>query len=586
MSLRPQRTRTTPARLTPESTKSKTASRQGKAKLQPVAGAARKRNGAGFVEPEWGVADRKRFVGVNWDVKEGLWKAAIAGQHLGFFDHPAKAGKAYNEAASKAGRDAPKKRAEYISGRRAFNRSLLVPKTEYKHLSRNADGQHWAARVSIEGRYFGRARFPLGEEKKAAQHADAILREFGIEYVNIPEAGEQQAIRGIRQRFPAASSSFVGVSWYSDRSRWRAQIWLNGSRVDLGDFDAEEKAARAYDAAKREQRWRDFECRRPLSLWQYYMNFPVFLNEMHAAGGLCPTWQMLGPEPQAPPQLGLQQLTEMAAALHREGKARGLTCFPLTSLAIRCMCIGPGCVEEIPRLVADVDTSFPRYFVRLDKSGRVIASALHTDDAALLGLRFVDDVRRAAGCGELLLDVAPHEDGVEHCSVPWSQLADEIRRFCELGFNPGYEHGVATLARRISSSCNRCTGCSKCRGHAIAWLWSAELGVRFIDACGATDKVRFDQLMRAAFTLTLSRLAIQERVSDSLEQLMTDDPNFQENVFWAPAVHLPPAGAAAAGAGADAEAAGEGGAEAEAPAPKRRCRGGGGGACAAGRRRS
>jgi len=60
---------------------------------------------------------------------------------------------------------------------------------------------------------------------------------------------------------------------------------------------------------------------------------------------------------------------------------------------------------------------------------------------------------------------------------------------------------------------------------------------------------------------------------------MKDDPNFQENVFWAPAVHLPPAGAAAAGAGADAEAAGEGGrrrggggARAQAPPPRRRRR--------------
>jgi len=499
MSLRRQRM--PPARFTPGPTSpSKTASRQGKAKLQPAAGAAR--NGNRYDEPEWAKVIRKRFVGVSWDGEKGLWKAAIANQHLGFFDHPAKAGEAYIEAARISGRTVPKRRAEGVSGLRAANLSLPVPKTEYKYVVWNAKGQNWAVHVKIGGDFFGYALFPLGEEEKAARHADAILRELGIEYVNFPtKPGELQAKRGIRQRFPAASSSFMGVSWYSDRSRWGAQIRLNGSEEHLGYFKSEEDAALAYDAAKRKQRWRDFKCDRPLSLWQYYVNFPVFLNEMHAADGSCPTWRMLGPTPQAPPQLGLQQLTEMAAVSHRKGKARGLTCFPLTSLAIRCMCIGPGCVEEIPRLVADVDTSFPRYFVRLDKSGRVIASALHTDDAALLGLRFVEDVRRAAGCDELLLNVAPHEDGIEHCSVPWSQLADEIRRFCELGFNPGYEHGVATLARRISRSS---VGCSKQRGHAIAWLWSAELGVRFIDACGATDKVRFDQLMRAALTLTLS----------------------------------------------------------------------------------
>jgi len=46
------------------------------------------------------------------------------------------------------------------------------------------------------------------------------------------------------------------------------------------------------------------------------------------------------------------------------------------------------------------------------------------------------------------------------------------------------------------------------------------------------------------------------------------DAGFQEHLFWAPAVHLPPAGAAAAGAGLDAEAQAEGSAEVEPPAAK------------------
>ncbi len=49
-----------------------------------------------------------------------------------------------------------------------------------------------------------------------------------------------------------ASSSFLGVSFFTRDRRWRSQIRVSNKNLHLGYFDAEIAAARAYDAAARE----------------------------------------------------------------------------------------------------------------------------------------------------------------------------------------------------------------------------------------------------------------------------------------------------------------------------------------------
>ena len=93
-------------------------------------------------------------------------------------------------------------------------------------------------------------------------------------------------------RVSAKTSRFTGVCWVGEQ--WRATICVRMSQVHLGDFDEEEDAARAYDAAVVKY-GRQGDCR-------YTVNFPgeAPLASVLATLPILPWLRLSPPPPPAP----------------------------------------------------------------------------------------------------------------------------------------------------------------------------------------------------------------------------------------------------------------------------------------------
>ncbi len=63
--------------------------------------------------------------------------------------------------------------------------------------------------------------------------------------------GQNEQNKG-KGTYRAFTSRYKGVRWVERDKRWRATIKTDGRRIALGQFQSEEAAARAYDAAARE----------------------------------------------------------------------------------------------------------------------------------------------------------------------------------------------------------------------------------------------------------------------------------------------------------------------------------------------
>lgn len=51
-----------------------------------------------------------------------------------------------------------------------------------------------------------------------------------------------------KRSYKNSSSKFKGVSWEAWTGRWKAQIMFGGKQINLGRYDTEEEAAKAYNA--------------------------------------------------------------------------------------------------------------------------------------------------------------------------------------------------------------------------------------------------------------------------------------------------------------------------------------------------
>lgn len=110
-------------------------------------------------------------------------------------------------------------------------------------------GRRWAYAVAdIRGRVVGMHRLitncPVG---MVVDHIDGN----GLNNVrtNLRIATASQNIRSQRVQQVSKTSKFKGVYWDKKQLAWIARIGIGGQRIPLGSFDAEDDAARAYDAA-------------------------------------------------------------------------------------------------------------------------------------------------------------------------------------------------------------------------------------------------------------------------------------------------------------------------------------------------
>lgn len=65
---------------------------------------------------------------------------------------------------------------------------------------------------------------------------------------NLREASPSQNMSNVEMK-PSNTSGLIGVTWDKARSKWRAQIRLNGKKVNLGRFETAEDAVNAHDYA-------------------------------------------------------------------------------------------------------------------------------------------------------------------------------------------------------------------------------------------------------------------------------------------------------------------------------------------------
>lgn len=130
----------------------------------------------------------------------------------------------------------------------------LVDNADYPRFSK----YHWS--LSDKRRYICRSTYKSGKEKKYLSHA--VLgwpssRRMVIHFKNdnpldcrrknlvLMSKSEQAPLAGKCRR--DCTSIYKGVSYDSNRKKWRVEIKLNRKRVFFGRYDTEEEAAHERD---------------------------------------------------------------------------------------------------------------------------------------------------------------------------------------------------------------------------------------------------------------------------------------------------------------------------------------------------
>jgi hypothetical protein len=114
--------------------------------------------------------------------------------------------------------------------------------SKYRGVSWNKKNKKWDANINYDGKKHHVGYFE-GEEEAARIYDKAARAQHGDKaQLNFPAEGESG---------PRQSSKYRGVSWDKNKNKWKAQLRYDGKQHNIGYFEGEEEAARAYDRAVR-----------------------------------------------------------------------------------------------------------------------------------------------------------------------------------------------------------------------------------------------------------------------------------------------------------------------------------------------
>lgn len=125
-------------------------------------------------------------------------------------------------------------------------------------VTKGRTGGDYAARNS--SKKLGKSHLILMHRAIWEHHHGLILKGFEIDHIDGDGLGNRlvnlrtctRSQNNANQRKTRGLSSFKGVTWNRNNRLWKAQIQYEGRQINIGHFESETEAARAYDAKARE----------------------------------------------------------------------------------------------------------------------------------------------------------------------------------------------------------------------------------------------------------------------------------------------------------------------------------------------
>jgi hypothetical protein len=193
------------------------------------------------------------YRGVYWNKGRGKqWVAQIkydGKQHqLGYFEDEEEAARAYDRVArahkgEKAQLNFPTKK-EQAAEKAKQQRWITCGEagSKYRGVHWHKRNGKWRATIRYDGKVHHLGCFEDDEVAARAYDRAARAHQGEKAQLNFPAEGESG---------PAQSSKYRGVSWFKKNNKWQVQLYFDGKKHQLGYFEDEEDAARAYDRAAR-----------------------------------------------------------------------------------------------------------------------------------------------------------------------------------------------------------------------------------------------------------------------------------------------------------------------------------------------